>query len=133
MSIQGTSVEILDATLCTRTLVGEDFSMKPKTKQPPSEATEAEAHEGSEAVVPWQQEVDSVAAQEEQQQDGKATLALSVEQGRRSSWRLEVPWTSGARGGAGKGGRAGDVLVQQRPSQGRRRRRFGAGEIGRPQ
>ena len=51
MSIQGTSVEILDATLCTRTLVGEDFSMKPKTKQPPSEATEAEAHEGSEAVV----------------------------------------------------------------------------------
>ena len=51
MSIQGTSVEILDATLCTRTLVGEDFSTKPKTKQPPSEATEAEAHEGSEAVV----------------------------------------------------------------------------------
>ena len=41
-----------------------------------------EAHEGSEAVVPWQQEVDSVAAQEEQQQDGVATLALGVEQGR---------------------------------------------------
>ena len=51
MSIQGTSVEILDATLCTRTLVGEDFSTKPKTKQPPLEAIEAEAHEGSEAVV----------------------------------------------------------------------------------
>ncbi|XBI71744.1 hypothetical protein VPH35_065875 [Triticum aestivum] len=90
-------------------------------KQPQTEATEAETHEDSEAVVPGQQ-----------QRDGVATLALSMEQGRRSSWRLEVPWTSGARGGAGKGGRAGDVLVQQRPSQGRRRRRFGAGEIGRP-
>ena len=51
MSIQGTSVEILDATLCTRTLVEENFSTKPKTKQPPSEATEAEAQEGSEVVV----------------------------------------------------------------------------------
>ena len=51
MAIPETSVEILDATLCTRTLVGEDFSTKPKMKQPPSEATEAEAHEGSEAVV----------------------------------------------------------------------------------
>ncbi|EMS60309.1 hypothetical protein TRIUR3_32675 [Triticum urartu] len=101
-------------------------------KQPQTEATEAETHEDSEAVVPRQQVVDGGAAPEEQQRDGVATLALSMEQGRRSSWRLEVPWTSGARGGAGKGGRAGDVLVQQRPSQGRTRRRFGAGEIGRP-
>ncbi|KAF7001646.1 hypothetical protein CFC21_017268 [Triticum aestivum] len=83
--------------------------MKPKMKQPQTEATEAETHEDSEAVVPRQQEVDGGAAREEQQQDGVATLALSVEHG-----RLEVPWTSGTRGGAGKGGRAGDVLVQQR-------------------
>ena len=51
MAIPETPVEVLDVTVCARTLVGEDFSMKPKTKQPPSEATEAEAHEGSEAVV----------------------------------------------------------------------------------
>ena len=51
MAVPETPAKVLDATLYTRTLVGEDVSMKPKTKQPQTEATEAEAHEGSEAVV----------------------------------------------------------------------------------
>ena len=47
MAVPETPAKVLDVTLYTRTLVGEDVSMKPKMKQPQTEATEAEAHEAA--------------------------------------------------------------------------------------
>ena len=62
MAVPETPAKVLDATLYTRTLVGEDVSMKPKMKQPQTEATEAEAHEAARRWSREKQEVDDGAA-----------------------------------------------------------------------
>ena len=110
LAVPETPAKVLDVTLYTRTLVGEDVSMKPKMKQPQTEATEVEAHE---AARRWSRE--NRRSTTARRIMGRATVGRSgYRHGRRKSM---------AEAGAGRFGR------RRRPHPKIRRARLGGLEV----